>query len=114
MSDSLGKETIDLYNNSENRGKEKNYGINYQKIGEELMTVDELAVMDSIKWVLQLRGVRPVLSNKFDIRKNVHYKLLGDFDKRNNYDVEKQMQTNIRFRKNGVIDLMEVDFNDEQ
>lgn len=113
LSESLGKETIDLFNNSENRGKEKSYGINYQKIGKELMTVDELAVMDSSKCVLQLRGVRPFISNKFDITKHEHYKWLGDFDKRNNYDIEKQMQTNLRFRKNELVKVMEIDLNDE-
>ncbi len=113
LSESLGKETIDLFNNSENRGKEKSYGINYQKIGKELMTVDELAVMDSSKCVLQLRGVRPFLSNKFDITKHEHYKLLGDFDKRNNFDIEKQMHTNLRFRKNGVIDVVGIELNEE-
>jgi type IV secretion system protein VirD4 len=113
LSDSLGKETIDLFNNSENRGKEKSYGINYQKIGKELMTVDELAVMDSSKCVLQLRGVRPFISNKFDITKHEHYKLLGDSDKKNNFDVEKHMQTILRFKKDELIDVMEVDLNDE-
>lgn len=113
LSESLGKETIDLFNNSENRGKEKSYGINYQKIGKELMTVDELAVMDSSKCVLQLRGVRPFISNKFDITKHERYKLLGDFDKRNNFDIEKHMQTNLRFKKNEMIDVMEIDLNEE-
>lgn len=113
LSESLGKETIDLFNNSENRGKEKSYGINYQKIGKELMTVDELAVMDSSKCVLQLRGVRPFISNKFDITKHEHYKWLGDFDKRNNFDIEKEMRTNLRFKKNEVVDVMEIDLNDE-
>jgi len=113
LSDSLGKETIDLFNNSENRGKEKSYGINYQKIGKELMTVDELAVMDSNKCVLQLRGVRPFISDKFDITKHEHYKLLSDFDKKNLFDIEKHMQTNLRFKKDEVIDVMEVDLNVE-
>ena len=76
------------------------------------MTVDELAVMDSSKCVLQLRGVRPFLSNKFDITKHKHYKLLGDFDKRNNYNIEKQMQTDLRFRKNGVIDVVKIDIDE--
>jgi type IV secretion system protein VirD4 len=111
LSESLGKETIDLFNNSENRGKEKSYGINYQKIGKDLMTVDELAVMDSSKCVLQLRGVRPFLSNKYDITKHEHYKLLGDFDKRNYFDIEKQMQTNLRFRRDEKIEVMEIDIN---
>jgi len=109
LSDSLGKETIDLFNNSENRGKEKSYGINYQKIGKELMTVDELAVMDSNKCVLQLRGVRPFISDKFDITKHEHYKLLSDFDKKNLFDIEKHMQTNLRFKKDEVIDVMEIE-----
>ena len=113
LSDSLGKETIDLFNNSENRGKEKSYGINYQKIGKELMTMDELAVMDSNKCVLQLRGVRPFISDKFDITKHEHYKLLSDFDKKNLFDIEKHMQTNLRFKKDEVIDVMEIDLNDE-
>lgn len=113
LSDSLGKETIDLFNNSENRGKEKSYGINYQKIGKELMTVDELAVMDSNKCVLQLRGVRPFISDKFDITKHEHYMLLSDFDKKNLFDIEKHMQTNLRFKKDEVIDVMEVDLNVE-
>jgi len=113
LSDSLGKETIDLFNNSENRGKEKSYGINYQKIGKELMTVDELAVMDSNKCVLQLRGVRPFISDKFDITKHEHYKLLSDFDNKNLFDIEKHMQTNLRFKKDEVIDVMEIDLNGE-
>jgi type IV secretion system protein VirD4 len=112
LSESLGKETIDLFNNSENRGKEKSYGINYQKIGKDLMTVDELAVMDSSKCVLQLRGVRPFLSYKFDITKHEHYKWLGDFDKRNNYNIEKLMQSQLRFRKNEKIELVEIDLNE--
>jgi len=111
LSDSLGKETIDLYNNSETRGRERSYGTNYQKIGKELMTMDELAVMDSNKCILQLRGVRPFLSNKFDITKHKHYPLLGDFDKKNNFDIEKEMKTNLRFRRNQMIDVTEVDIN---
>lgn len=109
LSDSLGKETIDLYNNSETRGRERSYGTNYQKVGKELMTMDELAVMDSDKCILQLRGVRPFLSNKFDITKHKNYRLLGDYDKKNNFDVEKEMKTNLRFRQNQMIDVTEVD-----
>ena len=114
LSDSLGKETIDLFNNSENRGKEKSYGINYQKIGKDLITVDELAVMDSNKCVLQLRGVRPFISDKFDITKHEHYKLLSDFDKKNLFDIEKHMQTNLRFKKDEVIDVIKIDLNRDE
>lgn len=112
ISESLGKETIDLYNNSENRGRDRSYGINYQKVGKELMTMDELSVMDSGKCILQLRGVRPFLSDKFDITKHKYYKLLGDSDKRNNFDIDKSMGTNLRFKKNEDIELMELDLNE--
>jgi len=108
LSDSLGKETIDLYNNSETRGRERSYGTNYQKVGKELMTMDELSVMDSDKCVLQLRGVRPFLSNKYDITKHRQYRLLGDFNKKNNFDIEKEMNSNLRFRKNQMIDIIEM------
>lgn len=109
LSDSLGKETIDLYNNSETRGRERSYGTNYQKVGKELMTMDELAVMDSDKCILQLRGVRPFLSNKFDITKHKYYQLLGDYDEKNNFEVEKEMKTNLRFRQNQIIDVIRID-----
>ncbi|GAU79894.1 hypothetical protein [Fusibacter sp. 3D3] len=77
------------------------------------MTVDELAVMDSSKCVLQLRGVRPFLSSKFDITKHEHYKWLGDFDRKNNYDIEKQMKTDLRFRRNQMVDMMEIDIDEK-
>lgn len=108
LSDSLGKETIDLYNNSETRGRERSYGTNYQKVGKELMTMDELAVMDSDKCILQLRGVRPFLSNKFDITKHKNYPLLGDYDKKNNFDIEKEMKTSLRFRRNQIINIIRI------
>lgn len=111
ISESLGKETIDLYNNSENRGRERSHGINYQKVGKELMTIDELAIMDSDNCILQLRGVRPFLSNKYDITKHKHYRLLGDFNNKNNYDIEKEMRTNLRFRRNQMIDIIEVEIS---
>ena len=89
MSELLGKETIDLFNTSENRGREKTYGLNYQKTGKELMSQDEIAVMDGGKCILQLRGVRPFLSDKFDITKHERYKYLSDYDEKNAFDVEK-------------------------
>ena len=107
LSDSLGKETIDLFNNSENRGKEKSYGINYQKIGKELMTVDELAVMDSNKCVLQLRGVRPFISDKFDITKHQNYSYLSDYDEKNVYNIEKVLSTELRLEKNQIVEIYE-------
>jgi type IV secretion system protein VirD4 len=91
MSELLGKETIDLYNTSENRGQSASYGLNYQKVGKELMSEDEIAVMDGGKAILQLRGVCPFVSAKFDITKHKNYKYLSDFDKRNAFDTEKYL-----------------------
>ena len=91
LSETLGKETIDLYNTSENRSNQKSFGLNYQKTGKDLMSQDEITVMDGGKCILQLRGVRPFLSDKYDITKHKNYKLLEDYDKRNAFDVEKYM-----------------------
>ncbi len=112
ISESLGKETIDLFNNSENRGRDRSYGINYQKLGKELMTIDEIGVMDSSKCIMQLRGVRPFLSNKYDITKHKHYRLLGDFDKKNNYDIEKSLDTILRFKKNQLLEVVQFNLDD--
>ncbi|NLD18440.1 MAG: type IV secretory system conjugative DNA transfer family protein [Tissierellia bacterium] len=92
LSETLGKETIDLYNTSETRSNQKSFGLNYQKVGKELMSQDEITVMDGGKCIFQLRGVRPFLSEKFDITKHKNYKLLEDFDKRNLFNIEKYMK----------------------
>lgn len=92
MSELLGKETIDLYNTSENRGREKTCGLNYQKLGKELMSQDEIAVMDGGKCILQVRGVRPFFSEKFDITNHPRYKYLSDYDKKNAFDVESYLK----------------------
>ena len=92
LSETLGKETIDLYNTSENRSNQKSFGLNYQKTGKDLMSQDEITVMDGSKCILQLRGVRPFLSDKFDITRHKNYRLLEDYDKRNAFDVEKYMK----------------------
>ena len=92
MSELLGKETIDSFNTSETRGREQSHGLNYQKLGKELMTQDEIAVMDGGKCILQLRGVRPFFSDKFDITKHPKYKYLSDYDKKNAFDVERYMK----------------------
>lgn len=89
LSETLGKETIDLYNTSENRSNQKSFGLNYQKTGKDLMSQDEITVMDGSKCILQLRGVRPFLSDKYDITKHKNYKFLEDYDKRNAFDIEK-------------------------
>ena len=88
----LGKETIDLYNTSDTRGSQRSYGMNYQKTGKELMSQDEIAVMDGGKCILQVRGVRPFFSDKFDITKHKRYKELSDYDKKNEFDVETYMR----------------------
>lgn len=91
LSETLGKETIDLYNTSETRSNQKSFGLNYQKTGKELMSQDEITVMDGGKCIYQLRGVRPFLSDKFDITKHKNYKLLEDYDKKNLFDVEEYL-----------------------
>ena len=88
LSETLGKETIDLYNTSETRSNQKSFGLNYQKTGKELMSQDEITVMDGGKCIFQLRGVRPFLSDKFDITKHKNYKLLEDYDKKNIFNIE--------------------------
>ncbi|HFQ5631508.1 TPA: VirD4-like conjugal transfer protein, CD1115 family [Streptococcus pneumoniae] len=92
LSETLGKETIDLYNTSETRSNQKSFGLNYQKTGKELMSQDEITVMDGSKCIFQLRGVRPFLSDKFDITKHKNYRLLEDYDKKNLFDIESYMR----------------------
>ena len=86
------KKKVDLYNTSETRSNQKSFGLNYQKTGKELMSQDEITVMDGGKCIFQLRGVRPFLSDKYDITKHKYYKLLEDYDKRNAFDVEQYMK----------------------
>ena len=102
MSEILGKETIEYYNQSDTRGKERSYGTSFQKTGRELMSKDELAVMDGKKCILQLRGVRPFLSDKYDITKHPNYKKLSDYDKRNAFDIEGYIRRRCRLQKTDV------------
>ena len=88
----MGKETIDSFNTSETRGRELSHGLNFQKLGKELMTQDEIAVMDGGKCILQLRGVRPFFSDKYDITQHPNYKYLSDYDKKNAFDMEKHLR----------------------
>ncbi|AGU76696.1 VirD4-like conjugal transfer protein, CD1115 family [Streptococcus intermedius] len=105
LSETLGKETIDLYNTSETRSNQKSFGLNYQKTGKELMSQDEITVMEGSKCIFQLRGVRPFLSDKFDITKHKNYKLLEDYDKKNLFDIESYMKRRgkAKLNKNTVI-----------
>ena len=93
LSEALGKETIDTFNTSDTRGNSPSYGTNYQKLGKELMSRDELAVMDGSKCVLQLRGVRPFLSDKYDLTQHPNYKYTADYDKKLTFDIEKYLST---------------------
>ena len=113
LSETLGKETIDMFNTSDTRGSQRSYGLNYQKLGKELMSMDELAVMDGGKCILQLRGVRPFLSEKYDITQHPNYKYLSDFDKRNTFDIEKYLSTKLKPKPNEVYDVYEIDLTDE-
>ena len=105
LSETLGKETIDLYNTSETRSNQKSFGLNYQKTGKELMSQDEITVMDGGKCIFQLRGVRPFLSDKYDITKHENYKLLQDYDKRNLFDIDKYIKTRnkVKLTSNTII-----------
>ncbi|MDI3477410.1 MAG: type secretion system protein VirD4 [Thermoanaerobacterium sp.] len=113
LSETLGKETIDMFNTSDTRGSQRSYGLNYQKLGKELMSMDELAVMDGGKCILQLRGVRPFLSEKYDITKHPNYKYLSDFDKRNTFNIEKYLSTKLKPKPDEVYDVYEIDLTDE-
>ena len=106
LAEILGKETIDLYNTSDTRGTSQSYGLNYQKTGKELMSQDEIAVMDGSKCIMQLRGVRPFFSDKFDITKHKQYPLLSDYDKKNEFDIEKYVKNRnkLRFKQNDMVD----------
>ena len=109
LNQSLGKETIDTFNTGESRGREVSHSLNYQKLGKDLATIDELAVLDGGKCILQLRGVRPFMSNKFDITKHPNYKYLSDADPKNNFDIEKFLSTQLKTKPDDVYHVYEVD-----
>lgn len=106
----LGKETIDMYNTGETRGQSQSYNLNYQKLGHDLMSIDELAVMDGAKCIVQIRGVRPFLSDKYDLTKHPKYRLTADADKRNWFDIEKflKKKDNLILKKDDVFTVIEV------
>ena len=109
----LGKETIDTYNTGESRGRETSHSLNYQKLGKELLSIDELAVLDGGKCILQLRGVRPFLSDKYDITRHPLYKYLADADKRNTFNIERFLSTRLKPKPGEVYDAYEVDVSEE-
>ena len=108
LTETLGKETIDMFNTSDTRGSQRSYGINYQRLGKELMSMDELSVMDGGKCILQLRGVRPFFSEKYDITKHPKYKYLSDFDKRNAFDIEKFLSNKLKLKGNDVYEVYDM------
>ena len=109
LSQSLGKETIDTYNTGESRGRETSHSLNYQKLGRELMSVDDLATLDGGKCILQVRGLRPFLSDKYDITKHPNYKYLSDADPKNTFDVEKYMSHRLKLKADEEYDVYEID-----
>ncbi|MDL2218038.1 type IV secretory system conjugative DNA transfer family protein [Christensenellaceae bacterium OttesenSCG-928-M15] len=108
LAEELGKETIDTYSNSETRGNSPSFGKNYQKLGKNLMTMDELQVMDGSKCILQLRGIRPYISQKFSLEKHPLYKQLADYDKRNNFDVQKHLSTKLAVRADDEFEVFDL------
>ncbi|MBR2732449.1 MAG: type IV secretory system conjugative DNA transfer family protein [Clostridia bacterium] len=108
LSEALGQETIDTFNTGESRGRETSHSLNYQKLGKKLMSIDELSVLDGSKCVLQLRGVRPFLSDKYDITKHPNYKYLSDYDKKNEFNVEKFLSTKLKVKPEEAYDVYEI------
>ena len=113
MTETLGKETIDMYNTGESRGREVSHSLNYQKLGKELMSVDELSVMDGGKCILQLRGVRPFLSEKYDITQHPNYRYLSDADPKNAFDIDAYLDHVLKIRVNDVYEQYEVVVEDD-
>jgi type IV secretion system protein VirD4 len=111
LSAALGKETIDTFNTSDTRGNSPSYGTNYQKLGKELMSQDELAVLDGSKCILQLRGVRPFLSDKYDLTQHPNYKLTADYDKKNTFDIEKYLNHRMKLHANDMFEVVDADKN---
>ena len=113
LSTALGKETIDSFNTGENRGREVSHSLNYQKLGKDLVSIDELAVLDGGKCILQLRGVRPFLSEKYDITRHPNYRYLSDADPRNEFNIEEYLSTRLKFRSDDVYQVLEIDQSEE-
>ena len=112
LNQALGKETIDTFNTGESRGREVSHSLNYQKLGKDLATVDELAVLDGSKCILQLRGVRPFLSNKFDITQHRNYKYLSDATPKNEFDIEKFLSHRLKPKQDEAYNVFEVDVSE--
>ena len=108
LNQALGKETIDTYNTGESRGRETSHSLNYQKLGKDLMSIDELSVLDGGKCILQLRGVRPFLSDKYDLTQHPNYKYTSDYDSKNAFDIEKFLNRKLKLKSNDVYEVVDV------
>ena len=113
LEETLGKETIDTFNTGESRGREVSHSLNYQKLGKSLMSMDELAVMDGGKCILQLRGVRPFLSSKYDITQHPNYRYTSDSNPKYAFNIEKYLSTHLKLRADEAYSVYEVDVTDE-
>lgn len=108
LNQALGKETIDTFNTGESRGRETSHSLNYQKLGKDLATIDELAVLDGGKCILQLRGVRPFLSDKYDLTQHPNYKYTSDYDKKNTFDIGKFLEHRLKLKANDEYEVTEI------
>ena len=107
LTEILGKETIDMYTTGNTKGSQESYNMNYQKLGKELMSMDELAVMDGSKCIVQVRGVRPFLSDKYDLTKHPNYYLTADYDKKNWFDIEKYLNRKLVLHPNDEYEVFD-------
>jgi len=114
LTESLGKETIDTYNTGESRGREVSHSLNYQKLGKDLLSVDEIATMDGNKCILQLRGVRPFFSDKYDLTKHPWYKYLSDADPKNTFHIEEYLSTHMEPKEHELYMTFELDADEEE
>ena len=105
----LGRESIDMYTTSRTRGMQESHGQNFQKLGRELMTIDELAVMDGGKCILQIRGERPFFSKKYNLTRHANYRYLVDYDKRNTFDAGEHLSTELKLKVSDEYKVIEID-----
>ena len=113
ISKMLGKETIDMFNTSKTYGNQESHGQNFQKLGKDLMSMDEIAVMDGEKCILQLRGERPFLSKKYPLEKHKNYRFLADYDEKHTFDIDRHLSTKLKLRKDEVYAVAEIDMGNE-
>lgn len=109
LNQSIGKETIDTYNTGESRGRETSHSLNYQKLGKDLASIDELAVLDGGKCILQLRGVRPFLSDKYDLTQHPNFKYTSDYDKKNEFNIEAFLSRRLKLKANDEYEVVTMD-----